>query len=112
MHCQETEYKTGAMALEEELGLLMGASSHLRAGGGAASLHSLRPSPGYLAMQGALPLPPPNSPAQPNQHGSQVRTRLPVRLSSMRRSLVLYHCCCWRWLSDLCCTDVNIDRSS
>ena len=72
MHCQETEYKTGAMALEEELGLLMGASSHLRAGGAAVTVHSLRPSPGYLALQGALPLPPPDSPPQPNQHGSQV----------------------------------------
>lgn len=72
MHTQGTEYKTVEMALEQELGLLIGASSHLRAGGGAATLHSLRPTPGYLAMQGALPLPPPDSPPQPNQHGAQV----------------------------------------
>ena len=72
MHTQGTEYKTVEMELEQEMGVLMGASSHLRAGGGAATVHSLRPSPGYLALQTALPLPPPNSPPQANQHGSQV----------------------------------------
>ena len=72
MHTQGTEYKTVEMALEPGLGVLMGASSHLRAGGGAATLHSLRPSPGYLALQSALPLPPPDSPPQSNQRGAQV----------------------------------------
>ncbi len=75
MHTQGTDFKTVEMALEPGLGLLMGASSHLRAGGSAATLHSLRPSPGYLALQGSLALPPPNSPPQANQQGVQVRHR-------------------------------------
>jgi len=73
MHTQGTDFKTVEMALEPGLGVLMGASSHLRAAGSAATLHSLRPSPGYLALQGALALPPPNSPPQANQQGVQVR---------------------------------------
>lgn len=71
MHSQATDFKTVDCALEVGLGLLLGAGSHVRRGGGALSLHSLLPAAGFLADKGAIPLPPPGAPQQPNQQSSQ-----------------------------------------
>ena len=73
MHAQGTDFKTVDCVLDKSLGLLLGASSHLRAGGGALTLHSLSVDAGFLAGKGTLPLPPPGAPTQPNQQSSQAR---------------------------------------
>lgn len=72
MHSQATDFKTADCVLETGLGLLLGAGSHVRRGGGALSLYSLLPEAGFLADKGAIPLPPPGAPQQPNQQSSQV----------------------------------------
>lgn len=74
MHAQETDFKTVDCTIDASLGLLLGASSHVRLGGGALSLHSLTVESGFLAGKGSLPLPPRGAPPQPNQQSSQART--------------------------------------
>lgn len=73
MHAQETDFKTVDCTIDNSLGLLLGASSHVRLGGGALSLHSLIVESGFLAGKGSLPLPPRGAPPQPNQQSSQAR---------------------------------------
>ena len=71
MHSQGTDFKTLDCAMDCEMGLLLGAGSHTRRGGGALSLHSLLAETGMLADKGSIPLPPPGVPQPPNQQSSQ-----------------------------------------